>query len=53
MEKNRRDYLAKIRELAGVEFDSKKWEEIKKLVYGVVPLDVDVIIDDTTLREGV
>jgi homocitrate synthase NifV len=53
MEKNRRDYLAKIRELAGVEFDSKKWEEIKKLVYGVVPLDVDVIIDDTTLREGI
>jgi len=53
MEKNRRDYLAKIRELAGVEFDPKKWEEIKKLVYGDVPLDVDVIIDDTTLREGV
>lgn len=45
--------MAKIRELAGVEFDSKKWEEIKKLVYGVVPLDVDVIIDDTTLREGI
>jgi isopropylmalate/homocitrate/citramalate synthase len=53
MEKNRRDYLAKIRELADVEFDPKKWEEVKKLVYGVVPLDVDVIIDDTTLREGV
>jgi len=53
MEKNRRDYLAKIRELAAVEFDPKKWEELKKLVYGVVPLDVDVIIDDTTLREGV
>ncbi len=53
MEKNRRDYLAKIRELVGVEFDPKKWEEIKKLVYGDVPLDVDVIIDDTTLREGV
>jgi len=53
MEKTRREYLAKIRELTAVEFDSNKWEEVKKLVYGVVPLDVDVIIDDTTLREGI
>jgi len=53
MEKTRREYLTKIRELAGVEFDSNKWEEVKKLVYGVAPLDVDVIIDDTTLREGI
>ncbi len=53
MEKARREYLAKIRQLALLEFDLKKWEEIKDMVYHTVPLDVDVIIDDTTLREGV
>ncbi len=53
MEKNRDGYLTKIRQLSLMEFDLKKWEELRKLVYKVVPLDVDVIIDDTTLREGV
>ena len=53
MERTRREYLTKIRELAAAGFDSNNWEEVKKLVYGVVPLDVDVIIDDTTLREGI
>lgn len=53
MEKNRDEYLTKIRQRSLMEFDQKKWEELRKLVYKVVPLDVDVIIDDTTLREGV
>lgn len=53
MEKIRDEYLTKIRQLSLMEFDPKKWEELRKLVYKVVPLDVDVIIDDTTLREGV
>lgn len=53
MEKARREYLAKIRQLSSLEFNPEKWEELRKLVYKVVPLDVDVVIDDTTLREGV
>lgn len=53
MEKVRREYLKKIRQLSFLEFSREKWEELKKLVYKVVPLDVDVVIDDTTLREGV
>jgi isopropylmalate/homocitrate/citramalate synthase len=53
MEKDRCEYLAKIKQLSSLEFNPKKWEELRKLVYKVVPLDVDVVIDDTTLREGV
>ncbi|HDI12792.1 MAG TPA: hypothetical protein ENF64_01605, partial [Hadesarchaea archaeon] len=53
MEKDRREYLSRIRKLASVEFDPEKWEELRKLVYKTIPLDVDVVIDDTTLREGV
>ena len=53
MERARREYLAKIRQFSLVEFSREKWEELRKLVYKTVPLDVDVIIDDTTLREGV
>ena len=53
MEKARREYLAKIRQFSLVEFNREKWEELRNLVYKTVPLDVDVIIDDTTLREGV
>jgi len=53
MEKRRNEYLSKIRQLSFLEFNQKKWEELRKLVYKVVPLDVDVVIDDTTLREGI
>ena len=53
MEKSRDEYLTKIRQRSLMTFDQKKWEELRKLVYKVVPLDVDVVIDDTTLREGV
>ncbi|HID61008.1 MAG TPA: hypothetical protein EYP46_04020 [Hadesarchaea archaeon] len=53
MERARREYLTKIRQSASLEFNPEKWEEMRKLVYNVTPLDVDVVIDDTTLREGV
>ena len=33
-------------------FDREKWEEVKRIIYKPLPLNVDVIIDDTTLREG-
>ena len=53
MEKARHEHLAKIKQMGPPHFDQGKWEGIKELVYNVLPLDVDVIIDDTTLREGI
>ncbi|MDI6642967.1 MAG: hypothetical protein QMD95_02830 [Candidatus Hodarchaeaceae archaeon] len=53
MENARRECLARLRKLSFLEFNREQWEEVRKLVYKVVPLDVDVVIDDTTLREGV
>lgn len=35
-----------------MEFNPEKWEKLRKLVYRPQPLDVNVVIDDTTLREG-
>lgn len=52
-EKVRREYLNKIKQLSFLEFNPEKWEELRKSVYNVVPLGIDVVIDDTTLREGV
>ena len=45
MEKIRREYLEKVESL-------QDWEQQRKFVYNIRPLDVDVVIDDTTLREG-
>ena len=44
------DKLLKLSRFDG--FDEKKWEELKRAVYEPLPLNVDVVIDDTTLREG-
>jgi len=52
MEKARREYLERIRSLSSPQFDPAKWEELRKLVYSPRPLKLDVVIDDTTLREG-
>ena len=53
LEEERRRFLEKIIQLSSYEgFDSEKWEELKRAVYEPIPLDVDVIIDDSTLREG-
>lgn len=52
MEKARREYLEKIRSLSPLQFDPAKWDNLRKLVYPPFPLKVDVVIDDTTLREG-
>ena len=52
MEKARREYLEKIKSLSSQQFDPTKWEKLKKFVYPPLPLKVDVVIDDTTLREG-
>ncbi|MCD6248433.1 MAG: hypothetical protein J7J17_03190, partial [Hadesarchaea archaeon] len=45
MEKIRREYLEKVESL-------QDWEQQREFVYNIRPLDVDVVIDDTTLREG-
>ncbi|MDI6819825.1 MAG: hypothetical protein QMC89_02830 [Candidatus Hodarchaeaceae archaeon] len=52
MERARREQLQKIKDLSPPEFDKEKWEKLRKVVYKPVPLNVDVVIDDTTLREG-
>lgn len=44
------DMLMKLSRFDG--FDEEKWEELKRAVYEPLPLNVDVVIDDTTLREG-
>lgn len=52
MERRRQEYLKNIKSLSPPHFDLAKWEELRKLVYPPRPLKVDVVIDDTTLREG-
>ena len=53
LEKARREYLDKIMKLSPYDgFDQERWEELKRTVYEPIPLNVDVIVDDTTLREG-
>ncbi|MEM4020900.1 MAG: hypothetical protein QXI18_00780 [Nitrososphaerota archaeon] len=53
LDEERRRILEKIMSLSMVDaFDPDKWEELKRFVYEPLPLKVDVIVDDTTLREG-
>ncbi|MDH5685236.1 MAG: hypothetical protein OEY73_01705 [Hadesarchaea archaeon] len=52
MEKAKREQLGKIRDFSPLEFDPERWEKLRKIVYKPHPLNLDVIIDDTTLREG-
>lgn len=52
MEEARREYLEKMKGISLTEFDHATWENIRKKAYPPKPLDCDVIIDDTTLREG-
>lgn len=49
---NQKEFMNKVKKLSELEFDPENWEELKRLVYSPQPLDVDVVIDDTTLREG-
>ena len=52
MERTRKEYLDKISRLSSLKFDPEKWEKLREIVYKPQPLDLDVIIDDCTLREG-
>lgn len=52
LESVRRNYIQQIRSLSSLKFNEESWEELKQLVYNPRKLNIDVIIDDTTLREG-
>ena len=52
MEGARREYLENMKGISLTDFDLGKWEAIRKSAYPPRPLDVDVILDDTTLRDG-
>ena len=53
LEEARRKMIEKLTALSRSSgFDQEKWEELKRAVYKPLPLNLDVIIDDTTLREG-
>lgn len=51
-EETRRKYIRLLEKLSSRTFDAEKWEKLRNLVYSPRPLDVDVVIDDTTLRDG-
>ncbi|OYT55474.1 MAG: hypothetical protein B6U77_01605 [Candidatus Hecatellales archaeon ex4484_218] len=51
-EEKRRKFLSFVRNLSNKTFNLEEWEKLKKEVYYCKPLNVDVIVDDTTLREG-
>ena len=51
-EETRQKYLRLLKKLSSRTFEPEKWEKLRNLVYSPRPLDVDVIVDDTTLREG-
>lgn len=53
LENARREYAKRIKSLSPLQFDRSKWNELKEIVYPSHRLDVDVIIDDTTLRDGI
>lgn len=52
MERDRKEYISLIKGMTLSDFDWSKWENLRKKVYRPKHLDVDVIIDDCTLREG-
>lgn len=52
MEAARREYIANMKGISLTEFDAAKWEQIRQNAYPPRHLDLDVIIDDTTLRDG-
>ncbi|MCD6126298.1 MAG: hypothetical protein J7J19_04780 [Thaumarchaeota archaeon] len=53
LEKKREEFLSRVKDLASYgQFDEERWERLKKFVYNPMPLNVDVVIDDCTLREG-
>ena len=53
LEERRNRFLNTVKDLGLYgQFDEERWERLKELVYNPMPLNVDVVIDDCTLREG-
>ncbi|MGQ9787749.1 MAG: homocitrate synthase/isopropylmalate synthase family protein [Candidatus Hadarchaeaceae archaeon] len=52
MEQARREYMEKMKGITLTDFDLDKWEKIRERLYPPRRLNLDVIIDDTTLRDG-
>jgi len=53
LERARESLLGEVKGLASYEgFDEERWEELKRAVYRPTPLNVEVVVDDCTLREG-
>jgi len=52
MEEARRAYVEIMKGVSLTDFDMNKWEKIRESAYPPRPLNLDVIIDDTTLRDG-
>jgi len=53
LEKERRNIADLCRSLSKLDYDRDSWEKLNRAAYTKMPLDCDVIIDDTTLREGI
>jgi len=53
LERKRREIVSKVRSLSSLNFDPQAWEKIREEIYTTIPLKTDVVIDDSTLREGV
>lgn len=51
-EETKRKYLSILKKLSSRAFEAENWEKLRNLVYSPSPLNVDVVIDDTTLRDG-
>jgi isopropylmalate/homocitrate/citramalate synthase len=51
-QEKRKQYMQMIEKLSSSVFDLDKWEKLKDFVYNTIPLNLDIIVDDTTLREG-
>jgi len=52
--KDRREKIADLcRDLSKLKYDREQWDELRNALYNENPLKCDVVIDDTTLREGV
>ncbi|KUO40393.1 MAG: hypothetical protein APZ16_05985 [Candidatus Hadarchaeum yellowstonense] len=52
MEQARREYIEKMKGISLTDFDLDKWEKIRESIYPPRRLNLDVIIDDSTLRDG-
>lgn len=53
LERDRKNSGDTYRSLSTLNYDRDIWEKMNNILYQKTPLNCDVIIDDTTLREGV